>query len=52
MEYVQFPPVSSVQPAVDRAIQETIEAFYAGQMDVEQTVTMLADRIRAELAKQ
>ena len=51
LEYVHFPPALSVQPLVDSAVQRTIEAFYAGQADVDQTVTQLAEAIRAELAK-
>lgn len=52
LDIVRFPPPIAVQPAVDRVVQDTIEAFYAGRMDIDQTVAMLADGIRAELAKQ
>lgn len=52
LEYVHFPPAVSVQPAVDRVVQQAAEAFYAGQVDVDQAVAMMADGIRQELAKQ
>ena len=51
LEYVHFPPALSVQPAVDRVVQQTIEAYYAGQVDSDTAVQMLADGIREELAK-
>jgi multiple sugar transport system substrate-binding protein len=51
MEYVHFPPALSVQPQVDRAVQTAIESFYAGQTDLDQTVSMMIDGIRTELAK-
>ncbi len=52
MEYVHFPPALSVQPQVDRAVQTAAEAFYAGQVDIDQAVQMMTDGIREELAKQ
>ncbi|MBL8593181.1 MAG: extracellular solute-binding protein, partial [Devosia sp.] len=51
LEYVHFPPALSVQPQVDRAVQTAAEAFYAGQVDIDQAVTMMVDGIRQELAK-
>jgi multiple sugar transport system substrate-binding protein len=51
LDYVHFPPALSVQPAVDRVVQQTAEAYYAGQIDVDQAVQMMADGIRQELAK-
>lgn len=51
LESVRFPPAVSVQPAVDRVVQQTVEAYYAGQIDVDQAVQMMADGIRQELAK-
>lgn len=52
LDYVHFPPAVSVQPAIDRVVQQSAEAFYAGQVDVDQAVQMMADGIRQELAKQ
>lgn len=52
LDYVKFPPASSVQPAVDRVVQQTGEAFYAGQIDIDTAVQMMADGIREELSKQ
>lgn len=52
LDYVHFPPASSVQPAVDRVVQQNVEAFYAGQVDVDTAVQMMADGIREELSKQ
>lgn len=51
LDYVHFPPALSVQPQVDRVVQTTAEAFYAGQVDIDQAVQMLVDGIRQELAK-
>jgi multiple sugar transport system substrate-binding protein len=51
LDYVHFPPALSVQPQVDRVVQTAAEAFYAGQVDVDQAVTMMVDGIRQELAK-
>jgi multiple sugar transport system substrate-binding protein len=52
LDYVHFPPATSVQPGVDRVVQQTIEAYYAGQIDSDTAVQMLADGIREELGKQ
>lgn len=52
LEYVRFPPPVWVQPAIDRVVQETLEAYYANQIDVDQAVSMLEEGIRGELAKQ
>lgn len=52
LEYVRFPPPVSVQPAIDRVVQQTVEAFFANQVDAEQAASMMADGIRGELAKQ
>ena len=52
LEYTHFPPPVSVQPEIDRVVQDTIEAYYANQIDTEQAVSMMADGIRTELAKQ
>ena len=52
LDYVHFPPALSVQPQVDRVVQTTAEAYYAGQVDVDTAVQMLVDGIREELAKQ
>lgn len=52
LDYVHFPPASSVQPAVDRVVQQNAEAFYAGQVDADTAVQMMADGIREELSKQ
>lgn len=52
LDYVHFPPALSVQPSVDRVVQETIEAYYGGQIDSDTAVKMLADGIREELGKQ
>lgn len=51
LAYVHFPPALSVQPAVDRVVQQTMEAYYAGQVDSDTAVKILADGIREELAK-
>jgi multiple sugar transport system substrate-binding protein len=51
LDYVRFPPALSVQPAVDRVVQQTVEAYYAGQIDADTAVKMMADGIREELAK-
>lgn len=52
LEYVHFPPAISVQPSVDRVVQQNAEAFYAGQVDADTAVQMMADGIREELSKQ
>ncbi|HQZ11896.1 MAG TPA: ABC transporter substrate-binding protein [Devosia sp.] len=51
LDRVKFPPALSVQPAVDRVVQQTVEAVYAGQLDIDTAAQQMADGIRAELAK-
>jgi multiple sugar transport system substrate-binding protein len=50
IDIVRFPPNVPMQPSIDRVVQETIEGHYAGQIDLDQTVQLLAEGINAELA--
>jgi multiple sugar transport system substrate-binding protein len=46
---MHFPPSIVEQPAVNRVVQDAMEAFYAGRADIETTVETMAKGIKNEL---
>ena len=50
-DIVHFPASIPNQPGVDRVVQDTLEAFYAGKTDVDQTVAALVANIPPALTK-
>lgn len=48
---VHFPASIPTQPAVDRVVQDALEAFFAGRADIDQTVATLTSKIPAALGR-
>jgi multiple sugar transport system substrate-binding protein len=46
---MHFPPSIVEQPAVNRVVQDAMEAYYAGRTDIEATVETMAKGIKNEL---